>query len=284
MFFIIKNVSTLLLVFLMVGCSCLPTPEYADITFDYQVKPPYEMGKSYKRLNVNLDVTDVSLPEKTFKDESFKFDWTPSAKNAHIAVYIRLSNSFLIDRENANKSELVYDKKGKGSFIITPIQRGYIRTHYTIEVIDEIKKTLIHQVSLAGNYSIEAELTNDSVNNKKILKDAFYKHRKAARKQLLKDIWHDLKTRDLALIQTTFGQEKDKVVSHLQGENKFELAYKYLKTNKKRNALKALNLYNQGLVKYKDKDDKLSNFIRRHLDHGISVSSRIANHQYPDRY
>ena len=38
------------------------------------------------------------------------------------------------------------------------------------------------------------------------------------------------------------------------------------------------------IAQYKGKEDKLSLMIRKHLDHGITVSSSIANHEYPDRY
>jgi hypothetical protein len=151
-------------------------------------------------------------------------------------------------------------------------------------VVDNLKDSLINQVNSAGNFTIEAELSNDLKKNKAIIKQQFYKQLDAARNQLIKDIWQDLKTHHLAEIQTIFGQVKDKVVSDLPVEPKFKQAYQLLKTNRKRNALKALKIYNLGMSDYKEKEDRLSIMIKRHLDHGITVSSKIANHEYPDRY
>ena len=280
----LKRVITLFLCNIIIGCSSLPTPEFSEVIYDYQVKPPYALTSAYKKINISLDTDDVKLPEPTFKDESFNFKWTPASSASQIAVYIHLSNSFLIERENTIVTSVIYDSDGKGGYVRKGVQRGYIRTHYTIEVVDKIKDTLINQVALAGNFPIEADLTNDLIENKKILKSQFYALQKKAREQLLNDIWRDLKTHHLSLVQTTFGQVTDKVVSKLSIEPKFNQAYLLLKTNRKRNAIKALDIYNSGMALYKDKDDDLSIMIRNHLDHGITVSSKIANHEYPDRY
>jgi len=282
-----EHIRLLLFIFLyltLFGCSSLPIPEYGQVVYDYQIKPEYEMNESYKYINVSIDAKDVNLPEKMFKDESFKFSWSSSDKRSQLAVYINLSNSFLIDRENIIKSEVFYDVNGKGGFIRTPIQRGFIRTRYTIEVIDRKKDILINSVNLAGNFSIEAELTNSSEQNKRILKMAYHKNLKQARKNLITDIWSDLKKYHLSLIQTTFGKSEYIVLSKLPIEAKFEQAYVLLKSNRKRNALKALNLYNKGVAFYKDKQDDLSLMILKHLDQGVTVSTSIVNNQYPDRY
>jgi hypothetical protein len=277
---------TLLLLFygFFAGCSSLPTPKYSTVIYDYQIKPPYEMNSSYKKLNVSLDVADVKLPEKSLKDESLKFAWAPVPDKAQLAVYIHLSNSFLIDRKNTIKDEVVYAENGRGSFIRTPIQRGFIRTRYTIEVIDRIKDTLIEQVNSAGQYPIEAELTNSKQDNKKILTAAYHKNLTGARNKLVADIWSDLKKRHLSQVQTTFGKFEGKVVSGLLVEPKFKQAYLLLSSNRKRDAVKALNIYNLGVAAYKDKEDDLSLMILKYLNHGITVSSSIANHEYPDRY
>ena len=269
---------------LLSGCSSLPKPVFSDIAYDFKVKPPYALTPSYKTINVALDARNTQLPEKTFNDESIKFKWTPSSKAADISVYIHLSNSFLIERENSIKKDVVYDEKGRGGFIRTGIQRAFIRTHYTVEVVDNIKDVLINQVNAAGNFPIEAELTNDLIDNKKILKKAFYQELTQARETLMSDIWKGLKSHHLAQIQTTFGKLENRVVSDLSVEPRFKQAYALLKTNRKRNALRALKIYNDGIAQYKGKEDKLSLMIRKHLDHGITVSSSIANHEYPDRY
>jgi hypothetical protein len=281
----IKKLTLLLLSYgFFAGCSSLPTPEYATVIYDYQIKPPYEMNSSYKHLNVSLDAADVTAPEKTLADESLKFGWSSLAAKAQIAVYIHLSNSFLIDRENTIKAEVVYAENGQGSFIRTPIQRGFIRTRYTIEVIDRVKDTLIEHVNSAGQYPIEAELTNSKQDNKKILTAAYHKNLSGARNKLVADIWSDLKKRHLSQLQTTFGKIEGKVVSGLSVEPKFKQAYLLLNSNRKRDAVKALNIYNLGMAAYKDKEDDLSLMILKYLNHCITVSSSIANHEYPDRY
>ena len=269
---------------LLSGCSSLPKPVFSDVVYDYKVKPPYALTPAYKTINVSLDARNTKLPEKTFSDESIKFKWTPSSKTANFSVYIHLSNSFLIERENTVKQDVVYDENGRGGFVRIGIQRAFIRTHYTVEVVDNIKDVLINQVNAAGNVPIEAKLSNDLKENKKILKKAFYQELTQAREKLMLDIWQGLKTHHLAPIQTTFGKLQNKVVSELSVEPKFKQAYNLLKSNRKRNAVKALKIYNDGMAFYKGKDDKLSNMIRQHLDHGITVSSAIANHEYPDRY
>ena len=83
---------------------------------------------------------------------------------------------------------------------------------------------------------------------------------------------------------TTFGKIEHKVVSELSVESRFKKAYLLLNVNRKRGAVKALNLYNLVIADYKGKEDDLSLMILKHLDHGITVSSSIANHEYPDRY
>ena len=278
------QLSMVLIILLVCGCSSLPKATFGEVAYDYQVKPTYALSTSYKTLNVALDARNISLPEKTFADESIKFKWTPSSKAAQIAVYIHLSNSFLIERENAVKNQVLFDDKGKGGYIRTGIQRAFIRTHYTVEVVDNLKDSLINQVNAAANFAIEAELSNDLTINKSTLKKQFYKQLSEARKKLVEDIWSGLKTHYLADIQTTFGTVKGKVVNELSVEPSFKRAYQLLTTNRKRNALKALKIYNSAMASYKDKDDDLSLMIRKHLDHGITVSSKIANHEYPDRY
>jgi hypothetical protein len=279
-----KHILLLLVYGLFSGCSSLPIPEYSTVIYDYQVKPPYEMDSSYKKLNVSLDVSDVKLPEKSLKDESLKFAWTPVPDKAQLAVYIHLSNSFLIDRENTIKEQVVYAENGRGGFIRTPIQRGFIRTHYTIEVIDRIKDTLIEQVNSAGQYSIEAELTNSKQDNKRILAVSYHKNLYDARSKLVSDIWSDLKNRHLSQVQTTFGKVEGKVVSGLSVEPKFKQAFLLLNSNRKRDAVKALKIYNLAVAAYKDNEDDLSLMILKYLDQGISVSTSIANYEYPDRY
>ncbi|MFT6327001.1 MAG: hypothetical protein ACJA0E_001196 [Bermanella sp.] len=280
----IKLLLLLILNLALFGCSSLPIPEYGQVIYDYQVKPEYEMNESYKYFHISIDARDVSLPEKKFNDESIKFAWSSSNTNSQLVVYINLSNSFLIDRENAIKDELIYDMNGKKGFIRTPIQRGFIRTRYTIELIDRTKDKLINSVNLAGNFSIEAELTNSADKNRKILKAAYYENIKEARKKLVSDIWSDLKKYHLSSIQTTFRKIEYSIVSKLAVEPKFEQAYLLLMTNRKRNAVKALNIYNKGVALYKDKQDDLSLMILKHLDDGITASTSIANNEYPDRY
>lgn len=274
----------LVLFTILSGCSSLPNPTFDTVVYDYQMKPSYPLNSSYKTLNVSLDARNVKLPEKRFKDESIKFKWTPSSRAAQIAVYIHLSNSFLIERENSVKEEVVFDERGKGGFIRTGIQRAFIRTHYTVEVVDNLKDSLINQVNAAGNYSIEAKLTNDQIENRKILKQEFYNKLDQARQSLIADIWKGLKTHHLSDIQTTFGKVENRVVSEFSVEPKFKQAYQLLSSNRKRNAIKALKIYNEGIAKYKGKDDDLSLLIKKHLDHGITVSTSIANHEFPDRY
>ncbi len=279
-----KLLSVVCLYLILFGCSTLPKPEYNQVFYNYKVKPSYEMDTSYKYLNVSLDARDVSLPEKTFKDESIKFTWSGSDKRSQLAVYINLSNSYLIDRKNTSKIDRVFDKRGGVELIRTPIQRGFIRTRYTIEVVDRIRDTLINSVNLAGNFPIEAELTNSASSNRDILKAAYYKNLKQARETLVAKIWDDLKKYHLSDIQTTFGQLDYRVVSKLSTEPEFEKAYLLLKSNRKRNAIKALTIYNKAVARYKGKEDDLSKMILKHLDHGITVSTSIANNEYTDRY
>lgn len=266
------------------ACSNLPVPEYSDVIYDYQVKPPYALNNKYKFINVSVDNNDVKLPGKTFEHESIKFAWTPASRAAQIVVYIHLSNSFLIDKGNTLKTSVEYNEKDRGYLIQTPVQQGNIRTHYTIEVVDRIKDTLIRQVSLTGNYGFDAELTNDTELNKKILKKSFHDNRAVARQTLMNEIWEGLKTHHLRDVQTSFGQIQDKIVSDLPVEPIFNKAFTLLSSNRKHNAAKALNIYNQGMALYKDKDDDLSLMIKNHLDHGITVSTKIANNPHRDRY
>lgn len=279
-----KLLSVACLYLTLCGCSTLPKPEFNQVIYDYKVKPAYEMDTSYKYLNISLDARDVSFPEKIFKDESIKFKWSASDKRSQLAVYINLSNSYLIDRENSLKRERIYDDRDQVEFVRTPIQRGFIRTRYTIEVVDRIKDTLINSVNLAGNFPIEAELTNSASNNRDILKSAYYKNLKLARQTLVAKIWDDLKKYHLSDIQTTFGKLEYQVVSKLSVEPKFAQAYLLLKSNRKRNAIKAVNIYNKAVASYKGKEDDLSKLILKHLDHGITVSTSIANNEYTDRY
>lgn len=280
----VKWVASFLFMLLM-GCSGTSLkPHFDEVQYDFQQKSIYTISSKHKNIYISLDAPDLQLPAQPHRIKTLLLDWVKREKDAQFILFIRFSNSFLIERISGVRTEVEFDEKGRGRTYEIPIQRAYVRTHYTIELVDVLNDVLVSQYQGAGNYPIEAKLVKEKAANRKLLRGAFQDELGVARYQLMTDIWDNIKKVYLRDIQVTFGQQNFKLVSELNEEPAFLTAYDLLLENNKTAAQKALAIYNDAIKQYVAGESDRSDQIRTWLDQGITAASAIVNHEFDDRY
>jgi len=266
------------------GCTKNPyKPIFDEIQYDFQTPSVYEMSNRHKRIHVALDAPDLTLPETSHRMPSLLLEWTEKPADAQFVLYIRFSDSFLIERISGIRTDVEFDEDGRGRAFDTPIQRGFIRTHYTIELVDVPEDKLVNQFQGASNYAIEAPLVKTIQENKRLLRLAFQDELGVARYQVLTEIWKKVKTEYLSDLQVTFGKQTYQLVSELEQEPDFLAAFDLLSENNKAAAKKALKVYNDAMKRYSPENSD-TDPIRKWLDQGITAASAIANSEHEDRY
>ncbi len=275
----------LLVILFLFGCAQrLPLPQYETFIYDFIIDSPYALSEQHQNIYLVVDAKDMQVPEGSLAIKSLLLKRVYSEKKAQIIVHINVSNSFLIERPAGITRDVVFDENGKGRVEEIAILRSFIRTRYTIEIIDVLNDVLIEQVSGAGNYAIETQDEFNILKNKKSLEEMFYEELSVARYEVMNQIWNTLKADILARLKVTFSNEKFTVASEHENETRLAQAFEYLLQNNKTDAKKALYLYNAALKEYKGRPDELSKQLLQLIDHGITVSSAIVNHEHADRY
>lgn len=260
-------------------------PEMGSVRYDFQQRASYEMSKQHKTIKVKLDVEDLELPDEAIRIPELLLDWVEPDQASDITIYVRFSESYLVERLPGVRTEVTYDERKKGTVKDVPIQRAYVRTVYVVEVVDIINDVLIDQYQGAGNYDFEADFGVTKQQDKQLMTTAFNEEVGVARYQLLTDIWRRIKHQYLNNLLVTFGKVEYPVVISLKSEPAFSEAYDELLNNNKKSAEKALKIYSDALKRYQGDDlDEAQQSIKAWLDQGVTVASSILNHQFEDRY
>ncbi|GAA6135724.1 hypothetical protein NBRC116188_25140 [Oceaniserpentilla sp. 4NH20-0058] len=270
----------LLLLIILSGCTG-PKTKSDNFLFEYTIPPSYPLTDQHKFIYVQLNDTSLELPEEKLEFEALTLKDTSVRKKAHIIVYINLSPSYLVQRQPISRRIVEYDEKEKGHVTYKVTNRGYVRTRYTLEVVDIIQDTLIYQTQGSSNYAISAKPKPEKNQTITQLKSAFYENRIVARETLLAEIWNNIKQHYLQSISVTFASSNYNLLSYHEQEPAFEKAYKLLLKNDKTAARQALNIYDQALKKYSGKDSNdpsdEKKLITTHLNKGITVALDMVN-------
>lgn len=270
---------------LISGCANkLVEPEYGQIIYDYLVPSPYPLSNDHKNIFVKLDGENLIAPSGPLNMETLKLKRVNQQARAQVVLYLRVSNSFLIERPAAYRKETILEGRDKGDLKYVSLLRGFIRTHYQIELVDVINDRLVDHFQGAHHYPIETTDLFDHSLNVKTLKEQFDEQEPVAREQLMKTLWLNIQNQYLQSVQVSFGKEKFELVKSHEAEPRFLQAFNLLKRNTRTNASQALNIYNRSIKDYKKLDDDTSKALASYIDHGITVSSRISNHAHQDRY
>ncbi len=280
----LNYISLLFLLLFLNGCAQPSQVKYSEFSYDYIIPSPYKLTKKHQNIYFDVGAQDLFLPEESLYLETLKLDMVDVKNNAQVLVHIQISDSFLIERPVGVRKEAIFDKSGKGRLQEIAILRGHIRTHYHIEVVDVLNDNLIDHFSGAENYPIEALDQFNKAKNIEALKATFMAETIVARYEVISGIWQRMKKKYLMNVRVIFAKDNFKLVSEFKPEPRLALAYDYLYENNKKSAAKALQVYNSLNKKYKDQEDELSLRVMSFLDKGISVSTRIVNHEYEDRY
>ena len=273
--------------------------EYGDIEYDYVVSSAYPLTEKHKSIYLDIDGDDLVLPQSSseivsqrksnleipsLEIENLKLNWVNKKSQAQVILHLRISNSFLIERPAGIRTSVVFNAKGKGHLEDVPILRGFIRTHYQVELVDVLNDLLIDHFQGAENFPIESiDLFNHQANIS-AMQIQFDQQARQARKMLMAKLWKNIQDYYLAMVKVSFGKEKFTLVKSQANEPKFLQAYNLLKRNNRNSANQALRIYNQGIKDYQDLEDDFNKEMKNLFDYGITVSSRISNHTHQDRY
>lgn len=281
---ILKHSAYMMVAFLSACSADLPKPHFDLIYYDYQIASSYPLTKKHQYIAIALDAKDIVLPEFPLKDASLPLKITEDINKAQVLVHVNVSDSFLIQRPNAIRSEVIFPKNAKGYVESYEVLRGFIRTHYSIEIIDVLNNTLIYDRQGAINHDIETRNLNDKKNNIEALQLLFFEETPVARYSLISEVLSQLDKHDFNVLRVQFKQDEFKVVKSLKGEGNFQKAFELLEGNNKHEAQQALDVYNNMLKFYQNKDDALSKAILQWLDPGLKACTTIVNHPHQDRY
>lgn len=261
-----------------------PKAVTSSLDYDFYLPSKYALSDQHKRIHVIIDDKSLQRPEPVLKYESLKLDYSPISSLAQIRVYVHIQPSFLVQRPPVSRQVIEFDENNKGTLGYIVTNRGFIRTPYSIELVDALNDVLVFQTQGNGNYPIDAPPKPIKNETKKVLLDVFYQQRNKARQALLESIWEKLKGRYLADIQVVFSKMQFRLVSWHEDEPAFKQAFELLKKNDKSAAKQALAIYNQAFKRYQDNEDDASKQILSHLNQGITVATQIANDPNPQRY
>jgi hypothetical protein len=273
----------------ILGCVLLtacagPKAITSSLVYDSYLPAKYALTDQHKRIHVSIDDKSLQRPEPTLKYESLKLDYAPIPALAQMVIYVHMQPSFFVQRPPVSRQVVEFDENNKGTLGYVVTNRGFIRTPFSIELVDTLNDVLVYQTQGNGNYPIDAPPKPVKGQTKKALLDVFYQQREQARQTLLADIWQRLKGRYLADIQVVFSKMQFKLVSWHEDEPAFKQAFMLLKKNDKSAARQALVIYNQAYKRYQANEDDASKQILSYLNQGITVATQIANDPNPQRY
>lgn len=254
------------------------------IEYDYILPAPYPLTPQHKQIHVSIDDKTIKRPEPALKYETLKLSYSALPISAQVIVYVHIQPSFLVQREPISRQIVEYDANDKGTVVYVVTNRGYIRTPFSIELVDVINDKLIYQTQGAGNFSIDASPKPDHNQTTNELLQSFHDNRGQARQELLDKIWQRLKGPYLKDIQVSLAKMQFRLVSEHEDEPDFKKAFLLLKKNDKYAAKQALAIYNAALKRYQKKEDEESKRMLGYINDGITAAAQIANDPNPQRY
>ena len=258
--------------------------EFGDIVYDYLVSSSYPLTDKHKAIYLDIDGDNLIIPQNSLKMETLKLNWVTQKKQAQVILHLRISNSFLIQRPAGVRTNVVFNDKGIGHLENVPILRGFIRTHYQIELVDTLNDQLIDHFQGAHNFPVESiDLFNHQA-NVSAMQIKFDQQASAARKALMENLWENIQGQYLVMVQVSFGKEEFHLVKSHENDPRYLQAFNLLSRNTRLSAAKALNIYNKGIKDYQELDDDIQKYMNNLFDYGITVSSRISNHGHQDRF
>ena len=291
--------ATLLSVWLLGCANHGVNAEFGHIEYDYLVNSAYPLTEKHKNIFLDIDGDNLILPlfnsempsleiespeVESLEMETLKLNWVKEKQQAQIILHLRISNSFLIERPAGIRTNVVFNAAGKGHLEDVAILRGFIRTHYQVELVDVLNDHLIDHFQGAENFAIENIDLFDHQANISAMQIQFDQQARQARKVLMEKLWKNIKNYYLAMVQVSFGKEKFTLVKNQESEPRYLQAFNLLKRNNRNSANQALRIYNQGIKDYQDLEDDFNKEMKNLFDYGITVSSRISNHTHQDRY
>ena len=278
----VKLTLSLFFIFL-VGCA----GQYVvknTVEYDYILPASYPLTNQHKFIHVSIDDKSLKRPEPALKFETLKLNYSVIPASAQLIVYVHIQPSFLVQREPVSRQVVEYDANNKGTLVYVVTNRGFVRTPYSIELVDKLSDTLIFQTQGVGNFSIDASPRPNHTQTTAQLLLAFHKHTQQARQILLDDIWAKLKGPYLKDIQVSLAKMQFRVVSEHESDPVFQKAFALLKKNDQFSAKQALALYNQAYKRYEKKEDDSSKRILNYINEGITAAAQIANDPNSQRY
>lgn len=278
----VKLVFICILIFLS-GCSGSNLIR-ETIEYDYILPAPYALTPQHKQIHISIDDKTLKRPEPALKYETLKLSYSVIPSSAQLMVYVHMQPSFLVQREPISRQIIEYNANDKGTVVYVVTNRGYIRTPFSIELVDVINDQLVYQTQGAGNFSIDAVPKPDHSQTTNELLQAFHDHRVQARQELLNTIWERLKGPYLKDIQVSLAKMQFRLVSEHEDEPDFKKAFLLLKKNDQYAAKQALAVYNAALKRYQKKEDEQSKRILGYINDGLTAAAQIANDPNPQRY
>lgn len=276
----------LALIFLCVSLAACSGPHVVktSLDYDYYLPAKYALTPQHQRIHVSIDDKTLQRPEPSLQYESLKLGYSLIPAQAQMQVYVHMQPSFLVQRSPVTRQVIEYDEhnKGKVGYVVT--NRGFIRTPYSLELVDTLEDVLVFQTQGNGNFPIDAPPLPKKVQTQQALLEVFYEKRPRARQVLLDEIWQKLKGRYLQDIQVTFARMQFKLVSEHENEPVFKQAFALLKKNDQAAAKQALAIYNQAYKQYEKNEDDASKRILSYLNDGITAATQIANDPNPQRF
>lgn len=267
----------------MLGCSG-PCIKKSSLDYDYYVPSRYPLTPEYKNIHVVIDDKSLNQPEVKLEYEALKLGYSVKPNNAQILVFIHFQPSFLVQRDPITRKTVEYDEDNKGNIVYVMTNRGFIRTPYSLELVDTLNETLIFQTQGNGNYAIDAAPKPNKEETKQALLQVFHKNKQAARQALLDEIWKKLEGRYLQDIQVAFLNMKFLLVSEHESEPIFKQAFSLLKKNDKAAAKQALAIYNKAYKRYQASESDHDKAILGFINDGITAATQIVNDPNPQRY
>ncbi|EAT11989.1 hypothetical protein HF888_11430 [Bermanella marisrubri] len=274
----------IVLVFTVTACSSLD-PKYGQVRYDYAIASEYELSPQHRFVAMMLEYPNGNQqwwPKQ--KLESLALKWTQSPKQADVVLYVRLSSPHLVERPAGWRKTVTYNDAGVGEVNRESVQRGYIRTHYVVELVDKRLDTLIQSYRLAHNFAIEAPFDSDKQQRTQLLRQAFNTNKPEALKDFMNNLNAHLESRYLKPVCYTFAHKDYRLVQTLEQEASFSQAFEVLKGNSKAAAKQALDIYNRAIKPYQEQEGEDAKRIRVWLDDGIGAATDIMDTPHKDRY
>lgn len=275
-----------LLILIVLGCSSYSVKR-EELYYEFVLPPSYPLTSEYQYLHVVFDDKKITPPEPSLSFERLKLVYTQNPKRADIMVYFHFSPSYFVHREPTSVRVIEFDEKGKGKITYKLVNRGYIRTGYTVEVVDVLQDKLIFDTQGAGNFDISVAPWPTKHETQQALINEFNNFKQAARSELATTLWEGLKTNYLNDLLVGYTPETFHIVAEHRRNPNLKQAFDALSKKTKAGAKQALALYNKILKSYDNKDkasltDEDKKVIS-YANEGITASAKIVNSPNPIR-